>query len=142
MFTQPCFIRKNTPELREYLESLGIKKIGKNLTDREHSTIVSERGVYYETYWVCTKHILNLINCDTNEELFKSIAAISNDSDYMQWFTYNNQWHLCERDSWVEMFSVLSMGKRFSNEIERDNWITYLTFFHKATVEELIKHFK
>ena len=65
----------------------------------------------------------NSIDCGTNEELFLAIAALRDDSDNLQWFTDGNgYWQLC-------------IGKfRYPN-------LAYEKV-HKATVEELIEHFK
>ena len=55
MFIQQCFIRKNTPELRRFLEGLGyeyIGKAGKSALHRYYSFIVAELGKFYETYWI------------------------------------------------------------------------------------------
>ena len=137
MFTTPCFIRKNTPELREYLEGLGYSKI--------------KQAIYYDNIMCANNNIWfvktpfkpialggNLdgskweecIDCGTNEKLFKAIAALRDDSDYLQWFTDGNEWELCHGiDFLKEDYTTMEL-------IEKRN------FYHKATVEELIEKFK
>ncbi|MGL5690146.1 MAG: hypothetical protein ACRDD8_04925 [Bacteroidales bacterium] len=122
-FTQPCFIRRNTEELINYLKDIGhkeIKSISKNKGDEKYlytcyGKFSQENGHFIKCLKDC--------NCGTNEELFKSIAALRDDTDDKQLFTDGNgYWQTC-----VGRF-------RFKNE----------PFFklHKATVEELIEYFK
>lgn len=70
----------------------------------------------------------NDIDCGTNEELFLAIAALRDDTDDNQWFTDGNDWFLCR---------YLKVGMHYQDmpEILFKKW-------HKATVEELIEHFK
>ena len=119
MFTQPCFIRKNTPELREKLEELGYKNVD---VFKNSSNIICASG-YWQSY--PDENLLletDLIDCGTNEQLFLALAALRDDSDYMQWFTeyYGGMvlWSKCEED-------------KQSNPYRR-----------KATPSELIEHFK
>ena len=138
MFTQPCFIRKNTPELRGKLEDLGYKFLGYGheyhclCTD---TRILTENG--YGAFYECNMGDFpplyeGKINCGKNEDLFLAIAALRNDSDYMQWFTDGNQWTLWNLNTFDGVDSCLIFGMYEEDEIQP----------HKATVEELIKHFK
>ena len=132
MFTTPCFIRKNTPELRGYLEGLGYKKIGESVSYIDYSFIVAVNGRFYETYWISPEHKTKLIDCGSNEELFKAISALRDDSDYLQWFTDGDKWEFC-------------IEHKFStNDINQCEGMCDLDLLlrHKATVEELIEKFK
>ena len=145
-FTQPCFIRKNTTELRKKLEELGYNpsypmgqhpEIFKNIatcnffgskyygvSDNEASRpgdindAIKKRGV---------------IDCGTNEELFLALAALRDDSD-------KNQWFICIKDletafeSFYEGDFILCKINNFSKPEDG--------YFRKATVEEIIEHFK
>ena len=132
MFTQSCFIRKNTSELRNKLEELGyttstICKGGNIAT----SSILGKYSIISDWQLNSTNpHITwnngHRIDCGTNEELFLAIASLRDDSDYMQWFTDGEKW-LQNKQNDIE---AIRYGK--------DNPIN----FYKATVEELIEHFK
>lgn len=86
-FTTPCFIRKNTPELRKKLEELGYKQI-ENGIDEWH--IPMSKLPYLETgyddrvgnYFIGENGYWNAcaIDCGTNDELFLALAALREDS--------------------------------------------------------------
>lgn len=128
MFTQKCFIRKNSEDLRK---KLGL--IGKRSLCTIHDEILT-------TYLDCHYSLINLdgtidmlsedgfINCGTNEELFLAIAALRDDSDRFQWFTNDVFWIKC---------SQIDLKNDLDNNYEE----FCVADFHKATVEELIKHF-
>lgn len=132
MFTQSCFIRKNTSELRNKLEELGyttstICKGGNIAT----SSILGKYSIISDWQLNSTNpHITwnngYRIDCGTNEELFLAIASLRDDRDYMQWFTDGEKW-LQNKQNDIE---AIRYGK--------DNPIN----FYKATVEKLIEHFK
>ncbi|MGL5732311.1 MAG: hypothetical protein ACRCX5_14475 [Bacteroidales bacterium] len=122
-FNQPCFIRKNTPELIEYLQIIGYRTLHKRRLHLSTGIFVQPPNWYGgfkdEPNWDYEE----LEDCGTNEELFKAIAALRDDTDDKQLFTDGNgYWQTC-----VGRF-------RFKNQ----------PFFklHKATVEELIEYFK
>ena len=133
MFIQPCFIRKNTSELRRKLEELGYKKgvsplpVGQeDIYDRDIHLF--ENKYHFMTY-TCYG-VKNNINCGTNEEIFLALAALRDDSDYMQWFTNTNDcWYKC-------------LDNKFSKETA--DWVSCASAdkWYKATVEEIIEHFK
>lgn len=94
-FLYKAFIRKNTPELKKKLMDLGYKDYG-NLRfygdpiilycDVNHfftSPFVLEGEQYRGKYD-------DFIDCGDNEELFLAIAALHDDTDYMQWFMIPN----------------------------------------------------
>ena len=144
-FTTPCFIRKNTPELRKKLEELGYEILNSgNTTLDEHNydgkgshksieegkaIITSYGNLYGVIYNVDTVTKKGRIDCGTNEELFLAIAALRDDTDKYQWFTDGDKWILCPKT-------------KFSTY-----WVYYhidvnIDTVHKATVDELIEHFK
>lgn len=79
------------------------------------------------------------IDCGTNEELFLAIAALRDD-------TNENQWFICDVNHWDRLDNgeatvYAEIGewifcKSNDDDCARDN------HYHKATVEELIEHFK
>lgn len=144
MFTTPCFIRKNTLELRKKLEELGYKFSG---TDHiELDCIVT--FPHHDTFSVFTAYHFNIyddnfktvwkgyIDCGTNEELFLALAALRDDTNENQWFIsnvdiftecYNNEWRLYE--NWYNTFTIEDLNSEISP-------------IRKATIEEIIEHFK
>ena len=138
MFIQPCFIRKNTPELRKKLEELGVNYDG--FYGIENECIVTAYGPYNNTYHTLNHPPIGIsyhtrkygpvkfkcLDCKTNENLFLALAALRDDSDYMQWFTDGEKWFQNKQND----IEVIRYGA--GNPIN----------FHKATVEEIIEHFK
>ena len=143
MFTQECFIRKNTKELRKKLRDLGFL---------DNTCFTSFDNFLYTLggdYYTCKDYnkfsnmrseefVSRCIDCGTNEELFLAIAALRDDSDYMQWFvddetkydeyngmelTHKGDWNLC-------------------TESRYEDYDGHKELKHKATIEELIEHFK
>lgn len=141
-FTTPCFIRKNTPELRRGLKELGYFNNSPQWTnncsiiwayqypmkgfDTPNYVIADSFDIPFDKHSaLCGK----FIDCGTNEELFLAIAALRDDTDKYQWFTDGDKWILCPKT-------------KFSTY-----WVYYdvdvnLDVIHKATVDELIEHFK
>ena len=74
------------------------------------------------------------INCGTNEELFLAIAALRNDSDRFQWFVMDAEIYTeISKGDWFVATDIKG-GKHVGTQIDP-------LYCHKATVEELIKHF-
>ena len=134
MFTTACFIRVNNPELRSKLEDLGYTN--SELFNINNSCLATstftDNGNYNCIPELCVEDInphsswkYARIDCGENISLFLAIAALRDDSDYMQWFVddYDN-WQLCYEDDYMDYTEC------------------NLTNYHKANVEELINHFK
>ena len=130
MFTTPCLIRKNTKELRDKLSSI---------TGTERWLFSLRNG--YGKYIIHNQYIdssdnsvednkCDLIDCGDNEELFLAIAALRDDSNEHQWFV----WDFEEGDE--------GKGDRWKLYDNDSNWCWWIFEVHKATVEELIDHFK
>lgn len=124
-FTQPCFIRKNTPGLRKKLEELGYTNTPSGrgewfipIEELEYLVTYPISGCYQgcNGYWYRDD-----FDCGTNEELFLALAALRDDSDYMQWFTDGKLWEKSNNDLPSHYMQLEG---------------------HKATVEEIIEHFK
>lgn len=156
MFLQPCFIRKNTPELRSKLERLGYKYTPNGVGEwfipiesldficvniYSNGKYIGENG-YWNHSW---------IDCGTNEKLFIAIAALRNDTDKYQLFCndkgeffkcYENEFSHFRFDT-NDILNIANamelgtfpIGKPLVPYEDTKNW-------HKATVEELIEHFK
>lgn len=136
-FTTPAFIRRNTPELRKKLDELGYEP-SRVILDGEKLCLATAVNNEYAKYTSITNEMFDSTNphetwncagridCGTNENLFLAIAALRDDTDKFQWFTDSYHWEICP------------------DEVAYINaWIDkYESSPHKATVEELIEHFK
>ena len=122
MFTQKCFIRKNTPELVKKLEEMGYNVVSFgviNIFNEKPYLLSDTNGGIYGMYDIEK----GCIDCGTNTELFIAIASLRDDTDNIQWFTDGNgYWQQC-----IGSFKFPSLAKEK---------------LHKATVQELIEHFK
>ena len=126
MFTQACFIRKNTKELVEKLKELGYNpgfsarnNYGNSLQTDCHKSIGRVYG-YEDIIDDNSDDAVLGANCGTNEELFLAIAALRDDSDIHQWFVDDYDDSIWQKSEWNN---------------------ANFTKAHKATVEELIKKF-
>ena len=137
MFTQKCFIRKNTPEIRKRLDEIGRAFIENghgewriHVDKNEYLFCGDEQfcddRIYYYIGRVCKP--IEGIDCGTNTELFIAVAALRDDSDKHQYFTNGVFWIKC---------SQLELKHELDNNYEE----FCVADFHKATVEELIEHF-
>lgn len=125
-FTTAAFIRRNTPELWKKLEELGYKKYGNPFQITDDSKLITTIDGEYVPYNVPLDD--SFIDCGTNEALFLAIAALRDDTDKNQWFTDGNLWFKCGDEMCDE--TIKYYLNRYNREI------------HKASVEELIEHFK
>lgn len=142
MFTQPCFIRKNTPELRNKLEELGYKCNNGKWMGAYLATFKrdNDNDLFYcgtPEYDLKNNPSLNYsIDCGTSEQLFLALASLQDDTDADQWFVYpkENHWFKCYDNNIEEIRNEPST--RMSCQA------AWFYESHKATVEELIEHFK
>lgn len=89
------------------------------------------------------KEIDGLIDCGTNEELFLAIAALRDDSNYMQWFIADSILSVSYGDSiGNDHYFTELKGIMFFWDENWDNATIISGRYHKATVNELIEHFK
>lgn len=144
-FTTQCFIRKNTETLRKKLEELGYEILNSGNTTLDahnydgngsHKSIEEGRAIitsygnlYGVIYDIDTVTKKGRIDCGTNEELFLAIAALRDDTDKNQWFADGDKWILCPEI-------------KFSTYWVYNDVDVNLDVIHKATVNELIEHFK
>lgn len=141
-FTTPCFIRKNTETLRKKLEEVGYLNNSPEWTnncsiiwayqypikgfDTPVYVIADSFDVPFDKHSaLCGK----FIDCGTNEELFLAVAALRDDTDKYQWFTDGDLWIMCPKIKFSTYWVY--------NDIDVNT-----DTIHKATVDELIEHFK
>ena len=144
-FTTQCFIRKNTDNIRNRLKELGyycnpylgwhnlctciFGIISVYSLDDDDINALKERDV--------------LVDCGTNEELFLAIAALRDDSNYMQWFITDSILSVSYDDSiGNDHYFTEPKGIMFFWDENWDNATIISGRYHKATVNELIEHFK
>ncbi|EXZ16687.1 hypothetical protein M067_4949 [Bacteroides fragilis str. J-143-4] len=142
-FTTPCFIRKNTEELRKKLEELGYTLIPNgyaewNIPTKECTYLFCDVDVYQDSLIsfymgrMCKPYGLY---CGENEALFLAIAALRDDSNFMQWF-------ICTEDCIESPDKEWKVGDWDLNTCPDVTYGQQLPHWRKATVEELINHFK
>jgi hypothetical protein len=136
-FIQPCFIRKNTAELRRKLESLGYRKGNYPLPVGREDVYDRDIHLYENSYHFRNSTlygITNNIDCGTNEELFIAIASLRDDSDINQWFVMDVEEYMnINQGDWF-IATDRNKGKHIGTQIDP-------MYCHKATVEEIIEHF-
>ena len=112
MILKICYIRKNTMELRKKLRELGYL---------DNTCFTSFDNFLYtlgDNYYTCKNYkkfsdmrseefVSRCIDCGTNEDLFLAIAALRDDSDYMQWFVTESD------QSWVNIGTFMPKGSFF-----------------------------
>lgn len=130
-FIQPAFIKRNTPELRKKLEELG------------YTILFSARHGYGDGLCAWYGHVdgcqvpfkrIAGIECGDNEQLFLALVAMRDDSDKFQWFCDDKE------EEYKSFFFCKYDDVELHIHNEMDGWDC--EGFHKATVKELIEHFK
>lgn len=134
MFTTSCFIRKNTFAIRAELCKLGYENsiysvVGDAIATSQitsHYTIINQK--MYDDFNPHSTWSNNRIDCGDNEELFLALAALRDDKPDYQWFVWDDD--------------EVAYNK-FKQYIPGEPWQDWWWFeVHKATVKELIEHFK
>lgn len=125
MFKYSCFIYKNTPELRQYLDKIGYKYGGK-ASKFEQPYLYCSLDKYFECNSFPARYH-GIIDCAENEELFKAIASLQDDKPDYQWFVWDDE----------------VAYNKFKQYIPGEPWEEWWWFeVHKANAEELIEYFK
>ena len=152
-FTTRCFIRKNSKELQEKLADIGYSICRcVNFTNAEWLNTLTINGTvhgkgYFDEEmefhdWAVEKELNRFvignptyIDCGENEDLFLAIAALRDDSDIHQWFIMDIESYVnIHAGDWFIATDRIG-GKHVGTQIEP-------LYCHKATVGELINHFK
>ena len=149
-FTTSCFIRKNTSQLQNKLADIGYSICRcANFTNAEWLNTLPMNGTihgkgYFDAEmefadWTVEKELSRFVSdnpkyvdCGENEDLFLAIAALRDDSDVYQYFV---------NEKGMFVFCNQSELKHVIDNSE-DWWDYSVSEFHKATVAELIEHFK
>lgn len=139
-FKQPCFIRKNTKDLREKLGILGYKFAVYASKKQCIATATSSSGdakmsmqpaaaiICEDSFDSDNPHITwncaGRIDCGTNEKMFLALAALRDDSDLYQWMIVTDT----KGTYWMK-----SVEDKFTGDAAHSVW-------RKATAEDIIKH--
>jgi hypothetical protein len=136
MFTTPCFIRKNTPELINKLIDLGYVKA---LFDEEYTKsdayglIVDQGDIVPLEHGIQEMELIftyNFVDCGDNEELFIALASMT-----------DNEYGLCDyyivTDDYKPQYEKGSIHRALPISS-----VIHPNCYRKATAEELIGHFK
>lgn len=133
MFTQHCFIRKNTPELRNKLKELGWRE--NTLDDFSSEWLAANYGMFISVMPGFEKYNPNDIDCGDNEELFLALVALRDDTDEHQWFIMDTDVYLdLDKGGW---FIATNVHGKYHVGTKIDS-----AYCHKATTKEIIKHFQ
>lgn len=138
MFTQSCFIWKNSPELREKLKKLGYYVYDLDMnkdSPADWCTVIESEAGYAGIWNKEPKNKEKFLDCGTNEELFLALAALQDDTDDGQWFVYP------ESDYWFKCDVSDIEAERNDPSTKMSCQSAWFYKSHKATPEELIKHF-
>ena len=147
-FTQPCFIRKNTPELRKKLEELGYKPSYPIFQYPEVFKHIAACNFFGNKYYGVSDDEVShhgeikdaiknggMIDCGDNEKLFLALATLRDDTDVNQWFVMDVEEYMdINQGDWF-LATDRNKGKHIGTQIDP-------MYCHKATVEEIIEHFK
>lgn len=147
-FTTPCYVRVDDAKKRRRL-LIWLQEIGYDLYQSARSLnypilccnmIDDEPGNVYGEYAEELTGLCGIFayDCGDNIELFKALVAMNDENDMQQLFicdTYADigcvMWHLCENKKFKHYYVEWEDGE---TDIRNE--------FRKATVEEIIKHFK
>jgi len=163
-FTQPCFIRINTLELRNKLKDLGYKicvccefKDAKWINNLIFNSTIHGIGYSDETRllnnWTVEDE-LNLfleentryIDCGTNINLFLAIAALTDDTDENQYFVLDTCVSWPSENFQPAGTFILCKRDKWYRDFDKDGSPSVFSSAnipaHKATVSELIEYFK
>jgi len=136
-FIQPCFIRKNTLELRKKLEELGYLPPSKVWYDENFAicTIYRDNSGEYFTFEIDEdfERIIApsypYIDCGTNEDLFLALASMTDDEYGLT-------------DYYIIIKNFLRYEKGSLHRTLPLSSAIHPNCYRKATVEEIIEHFK
>lgn len=133
-FTTPCFVRVEDAEKRKEL-AVWLSSIGRYVSPAVTSSDYHKDWVIvtepydpdldgYVGIWAKTPKSPAFIDCGENIELFKALAAMNDEN-------YNEQYFVTEL-----------AGSSYCVHKNRNTNLDYSLVCRKATVEEIIEHFK
>ena len=130
MFIQHCFIKRISLELKEKLKDLGYRDVGKVRYYGESQYIYCENGIFYESPCIIEARYNTFIDCGTNEELFIALASMT-----------DNKNGLCDYYIVIDDCNSQYVKGSIHKALPLSS-VIHPSCYRKATVEELIEHFK
>lgn len=138
MYLQKCFIRTAPKELTEKLYRLGHRKGTMFWNATDNVLLVAEADSFrcYDNEWGNADNFIKkgYIDCGKSEELFLAIAALSDTTD-------NHQWFICDENIYLPTMGNKKLGIGDMFQLADDHFDNSI-LAHKASVEELVEHFK
>lgn len=144
MFTTPCFIRKNNKALRDRLSKMGYYPFYGTDDEEDYCNLSKGLGVNHKPWGAPSFFSIHnpdyfiscgWIDCGDNEDLFFALASLRNDTDKGQWFIMD-----------IDIYTHIGKGDWFmATDINGKYHVgTKIEpcYCHKASVEELKKHFR
>ena len=151
MFTNNCLIQKNTPELRAKLLELGRVEEQNNGNSDYYDCILCYEDKFIQLDVFDPIDLVELkedeyTNCLDNEKSFLAIASLRDDSDINQWFILDANVSWASENFHPKGYFVFCKRNKWYLDLDKDGKPSIFSSrnipAHKATVEELIEHFK
>ena len=141
-FTTTCFVRVENPEKRkeliEWLCDIG-RPHRKVVPLNVFPFIIAYDGwhdnVSIESLNIYQEKMPGLIDCGENIELFKALAAMNDENDREQWYSYT-EYPTNEGKNGARKF-VFNEPARFDSFVDVPSG-----YYRKATAEEIVEYFK
>lgn len=138
-FTTPCFVRVENPEKRKELTEW-LRNLGRKVMAAPNMHLVAQNGegvclwmeLEYHTDKVFAKEF---IDCGENIEMFKALAAMNDENDREQWYSYT-EYPTNEGKNGVRKF-VFNEPVRFGSFVDVPSG-----YYRKASAEEIVEYFK
>ena len=155
-FIQPCFIRKNTTEIRNKLEDLGYKPSYPIFLYPEGFKYIAVYNSFGSKYYGVSDDEVShhgeikdaiknggMIDCGDNEELFLALAALRYDTPINSFYWFNRRLVKCEDKTEKHTFLNGFVTILKCRCIDDPNvWFgVEECFLRKATIEEIVEHF-
>ena len=133
MFTEKCFIRKNTTEITNKIANIGYKLLFTANRNEGKYLVCANKFCFGQI----AELPIDYIDCGDNEELLLYTAALRDDSDKDQLF-FNNG----DTDCKYPIECIHDEFHMFSIDPDNCECIDHTDEYHKGTPNELQKHFK
>lgn len=126
-FIQPCFIRKNTPELREKLRNIGQRH--NDLDHDEYEWLAANHGMFISVSEGFERLPTDDIDCGTDEDLFLALAAMTDEPcNPSEYYIVTSSCYTYDKGQVTQFLPLMSS--------------IHPSCYRKATAQEIIGYFK